>query len=129
MFSLSRRQDIVVTVLRGKDTPFQVIQNPDGSEQVINHFKMNIKNQTFDDLSIKMALPEELVEKHVEIVTQSDKLDIGAGKNLTVHFFIKFPRGLTDRMDSESVKINFLDPASGEIKTTEDLHLIGPGAI
>lgn len=129
VFSVSRRQDLTVTVLRGKDTPFQVIQNPDGSEQVINHFKMSIKNQTFGGISVKLALPEELTKSGVEIVTQSDTLDIGPGKNLTVHFFVKFPRSFTAKGGEGAVQLDFIDPESGGIKTTEDVQLVGPGAI
>ncbi|HML94009.1 MAG TPA: cytochrome c oxidase accessory protein CcoG [Thermodesulfobacteriota bacterium] len=129
VFSVSRRQDLAVTVLRGKDTPFQVIQNPDGSEQVINHFKMSVKNQTFNDVTIKTALPEELKAKGAELVTQSDTINLGPGENLTVHFFVKFPRGLIGKGGTGAAPLELIDPASGEVKAREELHLVGPGAI
>ena len=59
LFSVSNRQDIAVTVLRAKDNPYQVVKNEGGSEEVINHFKMHMQNQTFDDLKLKMTLPRD----------------------------------------------------------------------
>ena len=129
VFSVSRRQDLAVTVLRGKDTPYQVIQNPDGSEQVINHFKMSIKNQTFNGVTIKTALPEDLKAKGAEIVTQSDTINLGPGENLTVHFFVKFPKGIMGKGGTGTVPLDLIDPGSGAVKATEELHLVGPGAI
>jgi len=129
VFSVSRRQDLAVTVLRGKDTPFQVIRNPDGSEQVVNHFRMSIKNQTFSDVSLKMSLPEGLKAKGVEIVTQSETIDLGPGENLAVHFFLKFPKDLTKKGGTGAVPLDLIDPGSGEVKAGEELLLVGPGAI
>jgi cytochrome c oxidase accessory protein FixG len=127
--SISRREDIVVTILRGKDNPFQLIKNDDGSEEIINHFKMHIKNQTFDDVSIKMSLPEDLKRMHVEIISQSESFDVGAGKDLTIHFFVKFPKDVIGNYGSKDVKLNFADTNNKKIESEEDLELVGPKSI
>ena len=128
-FFVDRRKEIVVTILRGKDTPFQVIKNGDGSEDIINHFKMHVKNQSFDDVRLKMIVPEELKEKKIEIIAQSESYDIAAGKDMTVHFFVKFPRDVTGTGGTESVKLSFLDMNNNEIEAEEDLKLVGPKSI
>ncbi|MFI5323227.1 MAG: cytochrome c oxidase accessory protein CcoG [Thermodesulfobacteriota bacterium] len=127
--SINRREDIAITILRAKDTPFQMVRNDDGSEEIINHFKMHMKNQTFDDVSLKMTLPEELKRKNVEIISQSETFDIGAGKDLTVHIFVKFPKDVIGTKGSEAIKLNFTDTKNNKIETEEDLELVGPKSI
>ncbi len=129
IFSVQRREEIVVTILRGKDTPFQIIKNGDGSEVIINHFKMHMKNQSFDDIRLKMIIPEELKEKKIEIISQSESYDLGAGKDLTVHFFVKFPQTVTGSSGTESVKLSFIDEKNNKIEAEEDIQLVGPKSI
>jgi cytochrome c oxidase accessory protein FixG len=132
-FFIDRREDIVVTILRGKDAPFQVIEEEDADEheeeEVINHFKMHMKNQSFDSVSLKMSLPEEWEERDVEIITQDKIINLDAGKDVTIHFFVKFPRNVTGKSGTQSIKVNFIDTRSNKIKTEEDLSLVGPKSI
>lgn len=125
VFSVSKREDIIITVLRGKDSPFQVIKNEQG-EQIINHFKMHMKNQTFDNVSLKMTLPQEWKKKNVEIVSQNEIINLEAGKDATVHFFVKFPQDVTGSQGTRSIRLNFIDPKDNTIKTGEDVKLVGP---
>lgn len=129
VFSVQRREEIVVTILRGKDTPFQVVKNGDGGEEIINHFKMHMKNQTFNDVQLKMMISEGLKEKKVEIISQYESFDLGAGKDMTVHFFVKFPRDVTGRSGTQSVKLNFIDTKNNKIEAEEDVQLVGPKSI
>lgn len=128
VFSVSKREEIVVTVLRGKDSPFQVIKNDQG-EEIINHFKMHMKNQTFNNVSLKMTLPEEWKERNVEIISQNKTINLEAGKDATVHFFVKFPKDVTGSQGTRSIRLNFIDPKDNTIKTGEDVKLVGPRSI
>ena len=131
-FSVQGREEIVVTILRGKDAPFQVIKEEgedDEDEEVINHFKMHMKNQTFDNVSLRMTLPEEWEEKDVEIITQNQTINLEAGKDVTIHFFVKFPKDVTGQSGTQSVKLNFIDTKSNEIEAEEDVLLVGPKSI
>ena len=92
-------------------------------------FSFCIKNQTFNGVTIKTALPEDLKAKGAEIVTQSDTINLGPGENLTVHFFVKFPKGIMGKGGTGTVPLDLIDPGSGAVKATEELHLVGPGAI
>lgn len=127
--SINRREDIVVTILRGKDTPFQVVKSDDGSEEIINHFKMHMKNQSFDDVRLKMVIAEELKEKKVEIISQSESFDLGAGKDLTVHFFVKFPKEVTGSKGTEPLKLSFIDQKNNKVEAEENIKLVGPKSI
>ncbi len=135
VINISRREDIVVTVLRGTDTPYQIVKgeekenNGEEEEQIINHFKVHLKNQTFDDVRLKIAIPETWKEKHVEIISQTDTINLDAGKDLTVHFFVKFPGTITAITGEQSVKIIFLDSKTNQIKLEKDLNLVGPKSL
>jgi cytochrome c oxidase accessory protein FixG len=128
-FSVREREEIVVTILRGKDAPFQVIKEEgeeEEGEEIINHFKMHVKNQTFDSVSLRMALPEEWDEKDIEIITPSDTINLEGGKDVTIHFFVKFPKDITEKSGTRSIKLDFVDPKNNEIKLEEALDLVGP---
>jgi cytochrome c oxidase accessory protein FixG len=133
VINISRREDIVVTVLRGTDTPYQIVKgeenNGEEEEQIINHFKVHLKNQTFDDVRLKIAIPEAWKEKHIEIISQTDTINLDAGKDLTVHFFVKFPGTITAITGERSVKIIFLDLKTNQIKLEKDLNLVGPKSL
>jgi len=128
IFFVSQRQDIVVTVLRGKDNPYQVVQN-NGQEQVINHFKLQIKNQTFDELNVQMALPKTWKDKKVELVSQTKTIALEGGMNSTIHIFIKFPPSVTGASGSENIKLDFIDTNNNRTRIEENVKLVGPKSI
>jgi len=124
--NISRREDIVVTILRGKDTPYQVIKGDGDDKEIINHFKIHLKNQTFDDISLKMVMPEIWKEKEVEVISQTDTINLGAGKDFTAHFFVKFPGEITEATGTQTIKLEFVSTGKDEIKFEKDLKLVGP---
>lgn len=129
IFSISRREDIDVTVLRAKDNPYQVVSNGGGGEEVINHFKMHMKNHTFDDLRLKVALPADWQSKNVEIISQNKTVEIGAGKNVTLHFFVKFPKEVTGSEGARNITVDFINQKDNEVLIEEDVKLVGPKSI
>ncbi|MBI2487482.1 MAG: cytochrome c oxidase accessory protein CcoG [Deltaproteobacteria bacterium] len=139
--NISRREDIVVTILRGEDTPYQVIKNEENRKEheedhaedekllVINHFKVHLKNQTIDDVNLKIAVPGTWKEKHVQVISQADTINLEAGKDLTVHFFVKFPSVITSNTGTQSIKLIFLDLGKNQTKFEKELKLVGPKSI
>jgi len=136
-FNVSRRENIMITILRAKDTPYQVVKEhaEDGHnvmgnerEEIINHFKVHLKNQSFDDTTLKMELPGTWGQKGVEFITQSDAFGLNAGSNMTVHFFVKFPPDIVSEKGSKKIQIVFEDTNSGK-KYSEELKLVGPGKV
>jgi len=136
--NISRREDIVVTILRAQDTPYQIIKDEEDDKEadeknsdleVINHFKVHLKNQTFDDVNLKMVVPDTWREKHVEVISQTDSINLDAGKDLTVHFFVKFPSKITVKTGKQPVKLIFMDSTKNQIKSVKDLTLVGPNSL
>lgn len=138
--NVSRREDIVVTILRAQDTPYQIIRDEEeeadegdedeknGGLEVINHFKVHLKNQTFDDADLEIVVPEVWREKHVEVISQTDSIDLEAGRDLTVHFFIKFPSGITSKTGKQPIKLIFMDSKRNQIKSVKEINLVGPSS-
>ena len=96
---------------------------------VINHFKVHLKNQTFDNVSLKIVIPDTWKEKHVDVISQTDTISLEAGKDLTVHFFVKFPGEITASTGEQSIKLIFLDLRKNQIKLEKDLNLVGPKSL
>jgi len=129
IFSISKREDIVVTVLRGKDSPYQVIKNDEDGEEVINHFKLHLKNQTFENLNLEMAVPNVWKEKNIQIVSQAQTIKLDGGMNSTLHIFIKFPPSVTGAEGSKNIELDFIDIKNNKVRTREDVKLVGPKSI
>ena len=129
IFSISKREDIVVTVLRGKDSPYQVIKNEEDGEEIINHFKLHLKNQTFEDLILEMAVPDIWKKKNVEIVSQTQTIKLHGGMNSTLHIFIKFPPSVIGTEGSKNIELDFIDIKDNKVRTREDVKLVGPKSI
>ncbi|NIP30483.1 MAG: cytochrome c oxidase accessory protein CcoG, partial [Candidatus Dadabacteria bacterium] len=45
-FLISKKEDYLITILRAKDQPYSSIINEEGTKEIINHFKIHLKNQT-----------------------------------------------------------------------------------
>lgn len=127
--TISRREDIMVTILRGKDSPYQVVKSEAGTDQVINHFKMHLKNQTFDDVSLKLVVPGIWKHERIELITQTDTVNLAPGEDLTLHFFVKFPKEVTGNIGTKSISLDFLDLNDNRIKMVKDVKLVGPKSI
>jgi len=129
IFSISKREDVVITVLRGKDSPYQIVNNNENREEIINHFKLHIKNQTFENLNLQMSIPDIWKEKNVQLVSQTETLALEGGMNSTLHIFIKFPRSVTGTVGSENIELDFIDTNNNQIRFEEKVKLVGPKSI
>ena len=116
-------------MLRGKDSPYQIVNNGESGEEIINHFKLHLKNQTFEDLNLQMAIPNTWKEKKVVLVSQSETINLEGGMNSTLHIFIKFPRSLIGIEGSKNIELDFIDTTDNKIKTQENVKLVGPKSI
>lgn len=125
IYNISQREDIMVTIHRGTDAPFRLIQADDKTELVINHFKMRLKNQTFEDADLRIYLPERWKDKGVEFVSQSKLIEIKAGENRELNFFIKFPRKALGDTGSELIDMEFENIKTHNI-FRKDIRIVGP---
>ncbi len=115
----------MVTILRGKDSPYQLVQEGK-NKKIINHFKLHLKNQTFEDALLQLKVSDQWKSDQIEIISQKKDIKILAGKDITVHFFLKFQEELIKGTGVKSIEINFIDLETNDIKSTRFVKLIGP---
>ncbi|NIP37617.1 MAG: cytochrome c oxidase accessory protein CcoG [Candidatus Dadabacteria bacterium] len=125
VINVSRREEIMVTILRGKDLPYQVVQEGE-DKKIINHFKLHIKNQTFEDTLLGLKVSDDWKNENIEIISQKSDINIVAGKDITVHFFLKFPQEIIDGTGVKSIEIDFVDLQTNGIRSNRKVKLIGP---
>jgi len=68
----------MVTILRGKDLPYQLVQEGK-NKKIINHFKLHLKNQTFEDALLQLKVSDQWESDQIEIISQ--KKDIKKAQN------------------------------------------------
>lgn len=88
-WQLWNRGSLDVVVLRGLDSPYQLIQDEQGNTTVINHFRLKIRNSTRQEQ--KVAL--ESSEQRARLVAAENPFKIAAAATREVHFFVQFPKG------------------------------------
>ena len=91
---LQNRRALEADVVRAAEAPYQQITAPDGSLQLVNHFKFDLKNQSFDDQTLAIVVPEALQARGVQIVVSNFNASLTAGSSERSDVFVKFPKAL-----------------------------------
>jgi cytochrome c oxidase accessory protein FixG len=126
---LMNRSDVHVALLRAKDSPYQLIKNNDGSEAIMNHFKLHIKNQSFDNKKYQVAIPEEFKTMNIELKVPENPIAVSAGTDKTVHIFMVFKKEILTGKGEIKLKLNIKDELSDKDDTNDqskEFSLVGP---
>ena len=124
VYLVSKKEDYLITILRAQDKPYSVVENNSGQKEVINHFKVHLKNHKFQNADLKIYLPNELSENGIQLITQTNTISLAPGKDSTIHFFIKFPNEILDKDGKKIVKVNFIDTEKNNLE--KEVKLVGP---
>ncbi len=125
-FLISKKEDYLITILRAKDQPYSSIINEEGTKEIINHFKIHLKNQTATDSNIIIDLPENIKKEGVSLITQNKNLFISSGRDLTIHFFIKFPEKYLGDRGQRIINIDFIKTDEHLLLNQKEVNLVGP---
>ena len=125
-YLISIKEDYLITILRAKDKPYSLVQNDVEKVEIINHFKVHLKNQTFQNADIMIALPENVGEEGISLITQKKILKMNSGMDRTAHFFIKFPPETLNDSGNKILNINFIDALNNKIIKEKEVNLVGP---
>jgi polyferredoxin len=119
LYGIARHEDFSAVVLRATDTPYQVL--PDG--QVLNHFKVNLHNQSHQTQSFAISLA---AGKSALSLTQAGTLYVlASGDSKEVHVFVKFPKVELDRSGRLPFKFQARETINGELRLI-DSTAVGP---
>lgn len=120
--SVANRRPYSVTILRAKDTPYQLLAD----DQVLNHFKAHFLNQSGQDQEFELSLPEAEAAQGVKLTQSKAKQSLKTGEGVEAHFFISFPKQVLNATGERTVHLRLQEHGSGR---EEDVHVItvGPG--
>ena len=121
--TLVTRQPIEATFVRAVDTPYQEIKNATGGIEIINRFKVDLSNQSFEDAELDLSPSSEFSAKGVTFVFAGRPIHIQAGKKSAAEFFVKFPKSILSN-GRTLIKLNVT--GSTGVLITEELSLVGP---
>lgn len=128
LFGLASIRPVDVQILRAKDTPYTVQTEADGVVVVINHFRVELSNQSGGTHDLDFSVPRNLSDAGVQIITAFRPLPLADGKVTQTDVFIRFPRTL---LSNGQKLIPFLihDTSQATEKTLDimkEVTLVGP---
>lgn len=91
-FFIWNLKPVDIALLRAKTSPYTVTKLADGSEVVINHFYLELSNQTDQTHIIDIALSDQATKDGAEIVMAQRPISLDAGRIKRADFFLKLPR-------------------------------------
>jgi hypothetical protein len=87
----------MVTLLRAKDTPYQVVKGlhpitQSETDMVINHFKLHIHNQTDKIQNYEIKPSVDFIQAGAKMTLQNPLVEVGASQEKIIHFFVIVPK-------------------------------------
>ena len=122
------RSPIELIWIRAVGSPYQEIPDPRGGTQVLNHFKADLRNQTFEDQQITFEIDPALTAQGVSVVVSNHKRSLAPGEPERADVFIQFPKGLL-KGGQGLVPILLRTQATHEpqsVLITQEVHLVAP---
>jgi cytochrome c oxidase accessory protein FixG len=121
-------RDIVdIKFIRAIETPYTKATLADGSLEIINHYKINLKNQGFGAQDVSLSVDEKAAAAGVELVAPTFPMDVEGGGIVKNSIFLKFPADLTRGSGKYTATIVIKAAGTnGETTLTDDISLIGP---
>jgi hypothetical protein len=116
--ALTRRQPVELELVRAPEAPYQ----DRGDGRVINHFKINIQNQTFEDVQVTF-------ESAARIVVSNHAETLVAGKSERADLFVEFTKTALTLGKGEA-RVRMIVRAAGSRESiqdsTQEVRLVGP---
>lgn len=121
--TLATRKPIVATFVRAADTPYQEIRGADGRAEVVNRFKADVSNQSFENAELDLAPSAADAGRGVSVIFAARPLRLDAGGKGTAEFFVRFPKSM---LQSGHAAISMNLAGNKGTVLTEELKLVGP---
>jgi cytochrome c oxidase accessory protein FixG len=128
-FTVSHRTPIEMTWIRAVGEPYQEIPTTQGHTQVLNHFKVDLRNQTFEEQEIYFSIHSLLLQSNVHLVISNHKNTLNPGEPERADLFIQFPKNiLTLGKGTLSIQVTAKSHQipSKSIIFNQEVHLVGP---
>lgn len=122
-YNLVTRVPYHITILRAKDTPYQVLPE----NKILNHFKVHLRNQSHIPEQFTIGLPEEHLTKGFAITQAQATHLLETGQTKETHFFVTFPQSALNSRGEISLKVQVTESKTGAVELL-DIVAVGPNA-
>lgn len=123
-YVLVTREAIRVTFVRPTTAPYQMLA---ATDEVLNHFKVNLRNQNWGSLKVSFGLSEAMQSQGVSLTTPVSPLEIKGGSSARADLFIRFPVSTFEKLESGLPLWVMVELDSGEQKRfNRKVFLLGP---
>ena len=123
-FAVSKKDFLDVVVLRAKDIPYQIVAKENGTI-VVNHFQLDLSNQTDSPTVLNFTLPQESKDLGIELVMPTNPVSLKTDANQRADFFVRFPPSI---LIKGSKKIMLHMTAADGLERTYEVNLVGPNS-
>ena len=120
-WNVSRHKTISVEFVRAIEIPYQVLRADNQSERVLNHFKLDLRNQDFDSVTVDIGLPDDAKLAGFEMITVEPKVTLEPGQLKRIDVFFKFPK---EQLKNGTARVHAL--IQGKEPLQPEVHLVGP---
>ncbi len=121
------RSELDITVLRAHDDPYQVLSISEEETLIANHFTLNLKNQSSQEMEVDIIRTGEMENSEIEIIAPTLPEIVPPGEAIKNHIFIKFSKSILGKKGSRYFKLKIM--AKSESVTKEyikEISLVGP---
>ena len=123
--TLLKKEAVDFSIIRAIEEPYKVVETNGGSQQVVNHFKVHIQNQSEHEITTEYYLKDE--DKAYTLVAPMNPAKTGSRKKNWVHFFVKVEVEKFHATTDRELQIEFKTKGqSVDLTTLKSITLLGP---
>jgi len=127
-YALHSRNSLKVQFIRSSQSAFQDIKRPDGSREIVNHYKVSIYYNGEQDYKLFFVPKDKYREERLRIVSRKIPAPIHPGKRQTIDIFFRFKKDVLE-MGRKTLKVHILtgdNLESAKFLREEEVKLVGP---
>ncbi|MDR3608592.1 MAG: cytochrome c oxidase accessory protein CcoG [Oligoflexia bacterium] len=123
------RTTLALQLIRAPEAPYQEL--PGDTHEILNHYKMELRNQSFDSQTVEIRVPPAEAGRGVTIVVSNLAPSLGGGESERADLFIRVPRKLLTQ-GKGSIHLEFVardeqsHSQAAESVTVKEVRLVGP---
>lgn len=88
---LLNRDPIDIALIRKVGAPYDEVVRQGLEKEIINLFKLDLLNQTFDSVEFNLAENQHLKNKGIQLISSALPLKLNPGDSRRIDLFIQFP--------------------------------------
>lgn len=127
-WTVSHRQAIEMTLVRTIGAPYEEVIRPGLMKEVVNHFKLDLLNQSFDPIRVEIETQDSIVVNDVQFVSAGLPAELPPGGSLRIDLFVRFP---FSKLAEGRTRANLVTRVSSPhwkttASRTQEVPLVGP---